>query len=57
MTKFETIIVSKEQATKAERMISWFSKNIRKEEGRETVKFVAALDEKGLKNVLSSLRS
>ena len=53
--KFETIIVTKEEAKEARKMISWFSQNVWEKNQGASVEFHALLDENGLKNVLSSL--
>ena len=55
MKKFETIVVTKEEAKEARKMISWFSQNVWEKNHGASVEFHALLDENGLKNVLSSL--
>lgn len=56
MKEIKTIIVTKEQAQEARRMISWFSQNVWEKQNQGTVEFHAVLDENGLRNVLSSLK-
>jgi hypothetical protein len=58
MKKIYNFVVSKKEAAKAERMIKWFSQNVRIDDRSETVvQFSAVLDEEGFKNVMSALRS
>lgn len=55
MKKFETIVVTKEEAKEARKMISWFSQNVWEKNHGTSVEFHALLSEAELKNVLSSL--
>ncbi len=57
MKKFYDFVVARNEAKKGEEMIRWFSDNVRTEDHDESVRIVALLDEKGLSNVISALKS
>lgn len=52
MERMNTIIVTAEQADKAERMVRYFSKNVWRKDRNETAEILFAADENTVKRIM-----